>query len=149
MDRESSERIRDTPFTAFADDGNLTTDEGNGSLAEKPLSSVNATSCPNTSPTRTQSSTAKQQRFIFVSDENLSVMSKGVVPVNTDKSTRWALSNFEAWKTARNEQHPNDPVPDDLLMCTDPATLNTHLSRFVLERRMARLKLCISSFAAY
>ena len=49
-------------------------------------------------------------------------MSKRVVPVNTDKGTRWALSNFEAWETARNEQHPNDV----LLMCTDPATLKVH-----------------------
>lgn len=62
-------------------------------------------------------------------------MSKEVVPVNTDKSTRWALCNFEAWKKAGNERYPSDPVPDDLLMSTDPAILNTHHSRFVLETR--------------
>ena len=43
------------------------------------------------------------------------------------------MSNFEAWKLARNQKHPDDQVPDDLFMCTDPAILSVHLSRFVLE----------------
>lgn len=82
----------------------------------------------------------KPQRFNFVSNEELSALSKGVVPVNTDKSTKWALSNFEAWRSARNVKHPTDQVPDDLFMCTDPATLNTQLSRFVLETRKSNGK---------
>ena len=45
------------------------------------------------------------------------------------------MSNFEAWKLARNQKHPDDQVPDDLFMCTDPAILSVHLSRFVLETR--------------
>ena len=76
------------------------------------------------------------ERFsTFVDDDELAALSKGVVPANTDKCTRWALSNFAAWKKARNEKHPEDPVPEDIFACNDPATLNTHLSRFVLETR--------------
>ena len=71
----------------------------------------------------------------FVDDEQLAVLSKGVVPANTDKSTKWALANFEAWRRARNEKYPANPVPEDLLTTNDPALLNTQLSRFVLETR--------------
>ena len=71
----------------------------------------------------------------FVNDEQLAVLSKGVTPVNTDKNTRWAVSNFEAWKEARNQKHLDDPIPEDLLMSNDPVILNLHLSRFVLETR--------------
>ena len=44
------------------------------------------------------------ERFsLFVDDEKLAVLSKGMIPANTDKSTKWALSNFDAWKDARNK----------------------------------------------
>ena len=71
----------------------------------------------------------------FVDDDELAALSKGVVPAGTDKCTRWALANFAAWKKARNEKHPEDPVPEDIFTCNDPATLNTHFSRFVVETR--------------
>ena len=76
------------------------------------------------------------ERFsTFVDDEELAALSKGVVPAGTDKCTKWALANFAAWKKARNKKHPDDPVPEDIFTCIDPATLNTHISRFVLETR--------------
>ena len=71
----------------------------------------------------------------FVDDEKLAVLSKGMIPTNTDKSTKWALSNFDAWKDARNKRYLADMVPDDLYMCNDPAILSLHLSRFALETR--------------
>ena len=37
--------------------------------------------------------------------------------------------------TNRNQFNLLDPVPDDILQCTDPITLNNHLSRFVVEAR--------------
>ena len=78
------------------------------------------------------------ERFsTFVNDDELAVLSKGIVPVNTDKNTKWALSNFFAWKEARDKKYPDNPVPEDILTCSDPATLNTHLSRFVVETRKA------------
>ena len=59
---------------------------------------------------------ASSTRFAtFVSDEQLAAMSKGVTPA---KSTRWALSNFESWKQARNEKHPGDLIPEHLLTST-------------------------------
>ena len=78
------------------------------------------------------------ERFsTFVNDEELAILSKGMVPVNTDRNTKWALSNFFAWKEARNEKYSDNPVPEDLFTCSDPATLNTQLSRFVVETRKA------------
>jgi hypothetical protein len=50
----------------------------------------------------------------MVNNEELATLSKGVVPVNTDKNTKWALSYFLAWKEARNEKHPDNPVLEDL-----------------------------------
>ena len=44
-------------------------------------------------------------------------------------------SNYESWRQARNEAHPDSPVPDDLFMSTDAAILSLHLSRFVVETR--------------
>ena len=61
-----------------------------------------------------------------------------MVPINTDKSTKWALSNFYAWKKARNEKYPENPVPDDPFLSSDPVTLNTHLSRFAVETRKSK-----------
>ena len=78
------------------------------------------------------------ERFsTFINNEELAILSKGMVPVNTDRNTKWALSNFFAWKEARNQKYPENPVPEDLFTCSDPATLNTKLSRFVLEARKA------------
>ena len=72
---------------------------------------------------------ASSTRFAtFVSDEQLAALSKGVTPGNTDKSTRWALSNFESWKQARNKKHPDDLIPDDLLTSNHPTLLTRHLS---------------------
>ena len=71
----------------------------------------------------------------FMSDEQLSVLSKGLIPKNTAKSTKWALNTFEEWKIARNQQFPEDPVPDNVLECTNPSVLSIHLSRFSVEAR--------------
>ena len=54
-----------------------------------------------------------------------------------NKSTKWALNNLEAWMKARNTSYPDDPVPEDILLSSDPELLNLHLSRFVIETRKA------------
>ena len=87
------------------------------------------------SPTLLSSSTSSERFSTFVDDEQLAVLSKGIVSANTDKSTKWALANFAAWKKARNENYPANPVLEDLLTSNDPAVLNAQLSRFVLETR--------------
>ena len=79
---------------------------------------------------------ASSTRFAtFVSNHQLAALSKGVTPANTDNSTRWALSNSESWKQARNKKYPDDLIPEDLLTSNHPTLLNRHLSRFVLETR--------------
>ncbi len=63
----------------------------------------------------------------FVTDEQLTALSKGVTPANIDKSTRWALANFEAWKQARNKKQTTQfqrtcsaPVTQLLSTCKCP-----------------------------
>ena len=38
---------------------------------------------------------------------------------------------------SRNTSYPDDQVPQDILLCSDPELLNLHLSRFVIETRKA------------
>ena len=58
-------------------------------------------------------------------------LSRGVVPAGTDECARWALTNFAAWMNlivykprVKASRRPNDH-----------ATLNTHISWFMLETR--------------
>ena len=80
-----------------------------------------------------QPSTSK--RFKFATEDKLAEMAKGFTPQNTSKATKWSLKVLEQWKTARNQQYPNETVPEDLLKSSDPQFLNTHLSRFAVEVR--------------
>ena len=43
------------------------------------------------------------------------------------------MNNLFAWKGGRTKKYPENTVPDDIL---DPATVNIHLSRFVLKKQM-------------
>ena len=96
---------------------------------DTPISAPPVTFPPATSPTSLEP-TAK--RFKFASEQQLSELAKGLVPENTSKSTKWALNNFDAWLKARNVCHPDNPVPEDILMSSDP---EVHLSRFIVETR--------------
>ena len=86
---------------------------------------------------RLTSPTSAVKRFKFAKEEELSQFTKGLVPQNTSKSTKWALNNFEAWMKSRNLSCPDNPVPEDILTCSDPEILNLYLSRFVIETRKA------------
>ena len=77
------------------------------------------------------------ERFEFADEGTLEEFSKGLIPANTGRSTKWALKVFELWREQRNERFPNDTVPDDFYSTVDPAVLNTHLSRFAVETRNA------------
>ena len=70
-------------------------------------------------------------RFSFANEEEVEAASKGVIPDNTTKNNRWAENNFVQWMKAREAS--DDPVPEDLLSCNDPAIVCKWLSRFVLE----------------
>ena len=66
----------------------------------------------------------------FVEDNELA---KGMTPANTDKSTKWVLSNFCTWKEAKNWGYPSDQVPEGLFTCSDTTVLSLHLSRYAFR----------------
>ena len=75
------------------------------------------------------------ERFSFVSKEELSVLSKGVKIVNITKATSWAVKKFNDWKRATNERAKEVLVPDDFVLCSDKEIITSILSRFVVETR--------------
>ena len=92
--------------------------------------SLRPPSCANEPHPSTSSS-----RFAHASEEELSKLAEGFVPANTTKATAWALNNFQQSVASRHSLNPCDPVPDDILQCTDPQVLNNHLSKYVVETR--------------
>ena len=75
------------------------------------------------------------EHFQFADKKSLLELAKGYTPANTSRSTKWALKVFELWSQARNQHQPEADIPHDLLTKCDPAMLNTHVSRFVVEIR--------------
>ena len=78
--------------------------------------------------------THEDDRFRFLTDEQHDKLKEGYIPKNTEKNTKWALSNFESWKQAR-ERSGLESAPDDLLTCSDPGILCTWLSKYIAETR--------------
>ena len=80
-----------------------------------------------------------QERFgkVVTPEGKLEEYSKGFVPKNTESNTQWALRNFEAWRTWRNNTatDSSSQVPNDLLTCNDAGALNHWLSLFVIETK--------------
>ena len=60
---------------------------------------------------------------------------KGVLPANTEASTRWALRNFNTWALNCSSMSSSEAVPADLLQSHDASLVCKWLSRFVLETR--------------
>ena len=74
--------------------------------------------------------------FGDTSCEELTNLSKGYVPQNTEKNTQWAIRVFEQWQEARCVR--GNPVPDKLLQAPyDIGALSHWLSLFVSEVRKA------------
>ena len=67
------------------------------------------------------------------SREEMVQAARGVVPINTKISTKWAVKNFTEWANNQSVFVPGDPVPDNLLECNDAATVSKYLCMFVLE----------------
>jgi len=78
---------------------------------------------------------AKQQRFQQLSTADIQELSAIEQPKNTEYSTKWALKNFNEWKTERNSSFPDNPVPKSLLEEADAEQLNKWLSYYVAETR--------------
>ena len=80
--------------------------------------------------------TLSPSRFsTMVGDDEVSSMSKGYVPPNTQKNT--ALKNFETWRDQRNAKVSCDDerCPLELLSTTDAALLTKWLCLFINETR--------------
>ena len=78
---------------------------------------------------------SSEQFSVTVSEQEVSRATKGVIPINTETSTRWAVKNFMDWANNRNKSSGSDPVPIDLLECHDVAKVCSHLCKYVLETR--------------
>ena len=67
----------------------------------------------------------KENRWQFVDEAEEAALGKKFVPKNTATSTKWAVSNFVAWRDSRNARYPEPEkqVPVDLLQSTDTAVL--------------------------
>ena len=51
-------------------------------------------------------------RFVQTSGDTVQQYSKGFIPDNTTKNTRWAMNNFNDWMKWRNgREGPTDLVP--------------------------------------
>ena len=77
------------------------------------------------------------ERFAFIGEAKVESLEKRFVPKNTDSSTKWALSNFLAWRETRNttRNEPESQVPEDLLISSDAAVLCKWLTFYVAETR--------------
>ena len=89
----------------------------------------------------TTSESTNDKRFnSFPTDEEADKIAVGYVPRNTEKTTKWALRNFEEWREVRNRRFPSDQVRSDLLTNSsmESSTLFKWLSHFVVETRNGR-----------
>lgn len=77
-------------------------------------------------------------RFTFLTDEEETSLAKKCVPKNTAAMTKWAVSNFLAWRTCRNEKFQGNEakqVPSTLFESSDPTLLSNWLSLYCAEAR--------------
>ena len=81
--------------------------------------------------------TADKRFNSFLTADEAERIAVGYIPKNTEKTTKWAVRNFNEWREVRNLKFPNDPVPSDLLASTsaDSTILCKWLSHFVAETR--------------
>ena len=64
-------------------------------------------------------------RFSFISDEELSLLTKEINIVNTTKATSWAVKKFEDRRSATKMLKEN-VVPKDLFSCSDKKNTELH-----------------------
>ena len=56
-------------------------------------------------------------------------------PKNTQVNTRWAVKSFDDWAVAYNPRHPENPCPDNVLLCDSSSVLAAWLQKYVLSIR--------------
>ena len=76
-----------------------------------------------------------QRRFVKPVDAAvLQEAAKGVIPLKTEQSTQWAITNFQCWAQSRSSS-TSDGVPPDILRSHDAEVVCKWLCCFVLETR--------------
>ena len=78
--------------------------------------------------------------MLNITSEDLSKYMEGEIPPNTEKSTAWALNNFEAWRKARNERNIEDICPENIFMNEDNRFICEWLCKFITETRKSNGK---------
>ena len=77
----------------------------------------------------------KDARFDFhITSDDLSKFMEGDTPANTEKSTTWAIRNFEEWRNARNVKYPNDMCPENIFV-QNKSKICEWLCKFISETR--------------
>ena len=82
-----------------------------------------------------RSALESSERFSTVCENQVSKASRGVIPINTETSTRWAVKNFTDWANNLNKSCSNDTVPIDLLECHDVTKVCKYMCKYILETR--------------
>ena len=78
---------------------------------------------------------APSDNFKASSDqEEIDRITKGYVPMNTQKSTNWAIEVFNEWRCSRSSLD-DEECPSDLLYVGDADKLNFWLPQFINEVR--------------
>ena len=76
------------------------------------------------------------ERYLFdVTFDDLSKFKEGERPTNTEKNTKWAIRNFESWRSARNKRYPEEQYPPNVLFETDSNELCDWLCKYISETR--------------
>ena len=80
---------------------------------------------------------APNNRFKVSSrQEEIDMITKGYVPMNTQRSTAWSMKVFQEWKYSRSTDDDGE-CPSDLFEVGDPDNLNFWVPRFINEVRRA------------
>ena len=80
--------------------------------------------CPSSSKDQPRLPIASNEssRFQLSFEEQLSELAKGLITGNTKGSINWAMKNSDLWLKSRNDANPENPVPENILTSSDPAT---------------------------
>ena len=80
------------------------------------------------------------EQFCVTTENEMTKSMKGVAPMNTETSTKWAVKNFTDWAIDHNKIDSSNPVPSDLLKSYNTEKfVSTFASVYLkLERLMAR-----------
>jgi hypothetical protein len=79
---------------------------------------------------------AHSNRFnVTVSEDELAQSSKGCIPMNTARSTGWAIRTFQSWANQQNKRC-EDQCPEDLLDKEYPPSVMCNVvQKFITEAR--------------